>query len=147
MLLPAILTFGRLYMAVFSPLAGSLTVWPWMHAVMVCAHLNCTLQAPVETDDAFMTDDSDPEEAADLEAEFEAEKNSRSLASLFGGEENVIEIDAEYKDDALKVCRQLRQLHHEHSHRLRVAHQSCVSLKAGMLSLIWGLNLEVETST
>ena len=51
-----------------------------------------------------MTDESDPEqEAADLEAEFEAEKNSRSLASLFGGEENVIEIDAEYQDDALKV--------------------------------------------
>ncbi len=60
------------------------------------------LQAPATTDEAFMTD-SDPEEDADLEAEFEAEKNSRSLASLFGSEENVIQIDAEYQDEALKV--------------------------------------------
>ena len=67
----------------------------------------CDMQAPAPTDDAFMTDsDPDEESAADLEAEFEAEKNSRSLASLFGGEENVIKIDAEYQDDALKVCSQ-----------------------------------------
>lgn len=74
-------------------------LWP----VTANAHFRCDMQAPAPTDDAFMTD-SDPEDAADLEAEFEAEKNSRSLASLFGGEENVIEIDAEYQDDALKVC-------------------------------------------
>ena len=61
------------------------------------------LQAPAATDEAFMTDSDQEEAAADLEAEFEAEKNSRSLASLFGDGENVIEIDAEYQDEALKV--------------------------------------------